>query len=162
MPDSLAAETARPEPGRQELLPENAILIFIQHVRYAAGAARSSLRCGTWGRVLTEATWNPVTWALTLGTLVQCKFLSKCCLCDRLGFLPRGSRRGHVDQGHHTPMSPSGEAEAWPQWGPHWVLYRAVPLLPLSACLPCCSVPGVWSRSKHSHSWVRVAFRVQL
>lgn len=35
MSDSLAAETARPEPGRQELLEENTVVVFVQRFRYA-------------------------------------------------------------------------------------------------------------------------------
>lgn len=35
MPYSMEAETARPEPGGQELLPKDAVLILIQCLRYA-------------------------------------------------------------------------------------------------------------------------------
>ena len=40
MSDGLAAKTARPEPGRQELLQENPVLVLVRRLRYDAGRPR--------------------------------------------------------------------------------------------------------------------------
>lgn len=49
MSDSLAAKTARPEPGRQELLEENAVLIFVRRFRYAPFGVPSGAPWGARG-----------------------------------------------------------------------------------------------------------------
>lgn len=49
MSDSLAAKTARPEPGRQELLEENAVLVFVRRFRYAPFGVPSAAPWGARG-----------------------------------------------------------------------------------------------------------------
>lgn len=51
MPDSLAAETARPEPGCQELLSENAVLVLVQCIRYTSEITLEQVALWDLGRV---------------------------------------------------------------------------------------------------------------
>lgn len=59
MSDSLAAKTARPEPGRQELLQEDAILVLLRSLRFvgsqAGGPGPSEAACAMPAHALGEA-----------------------------------------------------------------------------------------------------------
>lgn len=136
MPNSLAAETARPEPGGQELLKENSILVLLQRLRYASAWPWTGPR--GWGASRRGQGGSPAEWGAGSPWGLGCGVAGAPC--------PRGRALGRHHSREHSLQAPGwicprGLLGPWCRamgvLGSTWVLCRAASCPPArSACPP--------------------------